>query len=68
MFWDKVSLCSPGSSGTCYADQAGLKLTAFPGLGLKVYATMTDIYSFKLDVFIVLGGGGYSYMDSEGKQ
>jgi hypothetical protein len=27
VFEDRVSLCSPGSPGTCFVDQAGLKLT-----------------------------------------
>lgn len=26
-FWDRVSLCVPDSHGTCYVDQASLKLT-----------------------------------------
>ena len=30
VFWDRVSLCSPGSPGTCYVDQAGFELRDLP--------------------------------------
>jgi hypothetical protein len=41
---DRVSLCSPGSPGTHFVDQAGLKLRNLPAsasqvLGLKACAT-----------------------------
>jgi hypothetical protein len=44
VFWDRVSLCSPGCPGTHSVDQAGLRLrnllTSFSqGLGLKACAT-----------------------------
>ena len=44
VFRDKVSLCSPGCSGTHFVDQAGLKLRNLPAsasqvLGLKACAT-----------------------------
>lgn len=43
-FWDRISLCSFGSSGTYSVDQTGLELrhlpvSAFSVLGLKVFAT-----------------------------
>lgn len=34
-FIERVSLCNPGLPGTCYVDQAGLKLTETCLLGLK---------------------------------
>jgi hypothetical protein len=45
VFQDRVSLCSPGCSGTHFVDQAGLELriplaSASQVLGLKVCATM----------------------------
>jgi hypothetical protein len=45
LFWDRVSLCSPGYPGTPFVDQAGLKLrnllaSASQVLGLKVCTTM----------------------------
>jgi hypothetical protein len=44
VFRDRVSLCSPGCSGTHFVDQAGLELRNLPAsasqvLGLKVCAT-----------------------------
>jgi hypothetical protein len=44
VFRDRVSLCSPGSPGTHFVDQAGLELRNIPAsasqvLGLKVCAT-----------------------------
>jgi hypothetical protein len=47
-FQDRVSLCSPGCSGTHSVDQAGLELRNLPAsasqvLGLKVCATMPDL-------------------------
>jgi hypothetical protein len=44
VFWDRVSLCSPGCPGTHSVDQAGLELRNPPAaasqvLGLKVCAT-----------------------------
>jgi hypothetical protein len=48
--FETVSLLNPCWSGTCYVDQAGLKLTAthfFLVLGLKGYAhTQPDIFGF----------------------
>jgi hypothetical protein len=45
VFWDRVSLYSPGCPGTHFVDQAGLKLRNLPAsaywvLGLKACATM----------------------------
>jgi hypothetical protein len=45
VFWDRVSLCSPGCPGTHFVDQAGLELRNPPAsasrvLGLKACATM----------------------------
>jgi hypothetical protein len=45
VFWDRVSLCSPGCLGTHSVEQAGLELRNLPAsaswvLGLKVCATM----------------------------
>jgi hypothetical protein len=45
VFWDRVSLYSPGCPGTHFVDQAGLKPRNLPAsasrvLGLKVCATM----------------------------
>jgi hypothetical protein len=45
VFWDRVSLCSPGCPGTHFVDQAGLELRNLPAsasrvLGLKACATM----------------------------
>jgi hypothetical protein len=47
VFWDRVSVCSPGCPGTHSVDQAGLKLRNPPAsasqvLGLKACATMTQ--------------------------
>jgi hypothetical protein len=44
VFWDRVSLCSPGCPGTHSVDQAGLELRNSPAsasqvLGLKACAT-----------------------------
>jgi hypothetical protein len=44
LFWDRVSLCSPGCLGTHFVDQAGLELRNPPAsatlvLGLKACAT-----------------------------
>jgi hypothetical protein len=42
VFWDRVSLCSPGCPGTHIVDQAGLELrnaSASQVLGLKACAT-----------------------------
>jgi hypothetical protein len=44
LFWDMVSLYSPGCPGTHFVDQAGLELRSPPAsasrvLGLKVCAT-----------------------------
>jgi hypothetical protein len=44
VFWDRVSLCSPGCPGTHFVDQAGLELRNLPAsasgdLGLKACAT-----------------------------
>jgi hypothetical protein len=44
VFWNRVSLCSPGCPGTHFVDQAGLELRNPPAsaswvLGLKVCAT-----------------------------
>ena len=39
VFQDRVSLCSPGCSGTCSVDQSGLKLRDLPASdsqGLKI--------------------------------
>jgi hypothetical protein len=49
VFWDRVSLCSPGCPGTHFVDQAGLKLRNPPAsasqvLGLKACATTTWLY------------------------
>jgi hypothetical protein len=46
VFWDRVSLYSPGCPGTHFVDQAGLELRNPPAsasqvLGLKVCATTT---------------------------
>jgi hypothetical protein len=45
VFWDRVSLYSPGCPGTHFVDQAGLELRNLPAsasqvLGLKVCTTM----------------------------
>jgi hypothetical protein len=45
VFWDRVSLCSPGCPETHFVDQAGLELKSLPVsasqvLGLKVCATI----------------------------
>jgi hypothetical protein len=58
VFWDKVSLCSPGCPGTHSVDQAGLKLRNPPAsasqvLGLKVYNTtaqLINILNVELDM------------------
>jgi hypothetical protein len=44
VFQDRVSLCSPGCSGTHFVDQVGLELRNQPAsasqvLGLKAFAT-----------------------------
>jgi hypothetical protein len=48
VFWDRVSLCSPGCPGTHFVDQAGLELrnplaSASQVLGLKVCATTAHL-------------------------
>jgi hypothetical protein len=48
VFWDRVSLCSPGCPGTHSVDQAGLELRSPPAsasqvLGLKACATMPTL-------------------------
>jgi hypothetical protein len=48
VFWDRVSLCSPGSPGTHFVDQAGLELRNPPAsaslvLGLKACATTVRV-------------------------
>jgi hypothetical protein len=47
LFWDRVSLCSPGCPGTHSVDQAGLELRNLPAsasrvLGLKARATISQ--------------------------
>jgi hypothetical protein len=51
VFWDRVSLCSPGCPGTHFVDQAGLALRNPPAsasqvLGLKVCTTMPGLSFF----------------------
>jgi hypothetical protein len=55
IFWGRVSLCSPGCSGTCYVDQAGLKPTEIclplaPGFWTRVKgmccATMLQLFLY----------------------
>jgi hypothetical protein len=48
LFWDRVSLCSPGCPGTHFVDQAGLEFRNPPAsasrvLGLKVCVTMPGL-------------------------
>jgi hypothetical protein len=55
VFQDRVSLCSPGYSGTHSVDQAGLKLrdppvSASQVLGLKACATTAQLKCMSLDV------------------
>ena len=54
VFWDRVSLCSPGCPGTHFVDQAGFKLRNLPAsasqvLGLKACTTTAQLllYTFK---------------------
>ena len=52
VFWDRVSLYSPGCSGTHSVDKAGLELGNLPAsaswvLGLKVCATMPCLAVFE---------------------
>ena len=54
LFWDRISLCSPGFPGTCYVDQAGLQLwraplpsaSQAPSAGLKACTTASCLPSF----------------------
>jgi hypothetical protein len=51
VFWDKVSLYSPGCPGTHFVDQAGLELINPPAsasqvLWLKAYTTMPGLSTF----------------------
>jgi hypothetical protein len=51
VFWDRVSLCSPGCPGTHFVDQAGLELRNPPAsasqvLGLKACATTAWLIFF----------------------
>jgi hypothetical protein len=55
VFWDRVSLCSPGCPGTHFVDQAGLKFrnpsaSASRVLGLKACATMPGMNSYLRDM------------------
>jgi hypothetical protein len=59
-FRDRVSLCSPGSPGTHFVDQAGLELRNPPAsashvLGLKVCATTACplLYFFKGVIYVL---------------
>ena len=52
LFWDRVSLCSPGCPRTHFVDQADLKLRNPPAstsqvLGLKACATTAQLIFFK---------------------
>jgi hypothetical protein len=49
VFWDRVSLCSPGCPGTHSVDQAGLELRNLPAsasrvLGLKAHTTTPGLH------------------------
>jgi hypothetical protein len=53
VFWDRVSLYSPGCPGTHFVDQAGLKLRNLPAsvsqvLGLKACATTPGLYIWNM--------------------
>jgi hypothetical protein len=59
VFWDRVSLCSPGCPGTHSVDQAGLELrnppvSASRVLGLKACATTPGLMSFLLQSVCLL--------------
>ena len=54
VFWDRISLCSPGYPGTSSIDQAGLKLrdpsaSAIPELALKALTTMPSDFFFNCE-------------------
>ena len=59
LFWDRVSLYSPGCPGTHFVDQAGLELRNPPAasasrvLGLKACATMPGLNLYFNFMFIV---------------
>jgi hypothetical protein len=57
VFWDRVSLCSPGCPGTHFVDQAGLELRNLPAslslvLGLKACTTTPGNKQF-LTYFVI---------------
>jgi hypothetical protein len=58
VFWDRVSLCSPGCLGTHSVDQAGLKLRNLPAsasgvLGLKACATTPGLDLFLMCMIVL---------------